>query len=379
MEQKPKRLSRIDLLRGWFLVIVIVDHLGRYPGIFDAFTGRGLLWSSAAEGFFFLSGMMVGLIYGRKKLAEKFITITTKLWSRAAKLYALCVATTMLYTTIALLLAGHPGLKGGGVGSETFSHALNLALHLQFTYGWADFLQFYAVFMVLAPLAVWLLRKQLWPLVLATSLYFWWYSAGNMYFSWQLLFFGGTVYGFYMQAIERRFLELGTIWQKLVAGVVVGLATLSYAASSVLLFGKLFLAARPGLSSFIHVSPDSIQNINNVIGRYFDKAALPAERVGVFLLWFFALYLIVSRYETQISRVLGWLLVPLGRSSLSVYVAHSFIVFIVPMILMPSTSIVLNFFIDSVVIMGLWGLVAQRPWIARHIWQPVARLMPVSA
>lgn len=47
------RIHTIDILRGFFMFMIIVDHLELFPNGFDFLTGRGLLWMSAAEGFFF--------------------------------------------------------------------------------------------------------------------------------------------------------------------------------------------------------------------------------------------------------------------------------------------------------------------------------------
>ena len=69
-EQKLQRIDTIDIIRGYFLFVIIIDHLARFFGFFDLFTGGGRQWVSAAEGFFFISGMMIGLVRA-KKLKDK--------------------------------------------------------------------------------------------------------------------------------------------------------------------------------------------------------------------------------------------------------------------------------------------------------------------
>ena len=44
-----QRVVALDLLRGYFLFVMIIDHLGRFPGLFDLLTGRDKMWVSAAE------------------------------------------------------------------------------------------------------------------------------------------------------------------------------------------------------------------------------------------------------------------------------------------------------------------------------------------
>ena len=114
---KNTRLLTVDLLRGLFLCIIIVDHLARYPGFFEIFTGRGYLWVSAAEGFFFLSGWMIGMIRGRRNIEKKFNFILSKLFSRTLLLYSLTVVLTLTFTFIAYMNLGNEHLKSGLVSS----------------------------------------------------------------------------------------------------------------------------------------------------------------------------------------------------------------------------------------------------------------------
>ncbi len=57
-----KRIRAFDILRGYFLIVILINHIELYPSFFDFFTGRGRLLVSAAEGFFFMSGLLVGMV-----------------------------------------------------------------------------------------------------------------------------------------------------------------------------------------------------------------------------------------------------------------------------------------------------------------------------
>jgi hypothetical protein len=59
---KSKRILSLDLLRGFFLIVIMIDHVELYPNGWDFLTGKGRLWVSAAEGFFFMSGLLIGMI-----------------------------------------------------------------------------------------------------------------------------------------------------------------------------------------------------------------------------------------------------------------------------------------------------------------------------
>src|SRR5207237_1164743 len=93
---KTNRILAIDLIRGFFLLVIMVDHIELYPNGWDFFTGKGRLWVSAAEGFFFLSGLLIGMIYKRRlHLGMKFIF--RKMWRRALELYVAGVSLTFIF------------------------------------------------------------------------------------------------------------------------------------------------------------------------------------------------------------------------------------------------------------------------------------------
>src|SRR5438105_10501736 len=98
---KSKRIAALDIIRGFFLVVILINHIELYPSGFDYFTGRGRLFVSAAEGFFFMSGLLVGIVYKRRlHLGMKFITV--KMWRRALQLYIGSVILTLLFTAAAV-------------------------------------------------------------------------------------------------------------------------------------------------------------------------------------------------------------------------------------------------------------------------------------
>ena len=55
---------RIDLLRGFFVLAMIVDHVRGASPLY-LLTGSNRFFVSAAEGFILLSGLMAGFIYRR--------------------------------------------------------------------------------------------------------------------------------------------------------------------------------------------------------------------------------------------------------------------------------------------------------------------------
>ena len=52
---QPSRIITLDILRGYFILAIASVHLAYYPSLLGLFEGRGQLWVSEAEGFFFFA------------------------------------------------------------------------------------------------------------------------------------------------------------------------------------------------------------------------------------------------------------------------------------------------------------------------------------
>lgn len=337
------RIHTIDLLRGYFILVIIVDHLERFPSGFDALTGRGQLWVSAAEGFFFLSGMMIGLIRGRKDREKPLSDVAKTLAKRAAILYAWCVGLTLLFTWATL-----QGMLGDyvkpGLLDTAFADTLLQSLSLQYVYSWSDFLRYYAVYLLASIPAVWLLRRNLAWAIGLLSVVVWWGGGQSEFQNWQLLFFGGVVAGWYWSHI--------VLWAKRLPRIVkqlhYPLVMLTVLLSVVVEQGSIV----PGLSG--HVQP------------LFAKADMYVPRVLMFGLWFSALYRFVSSHEEWFHAKLGWLLETLGRNSLYCYILSGFLIFGVHALVPPGQPIYVNFGLTLMSLTLVW-LAAKREFLFRFI------------
>lgn len=319
---EKSRILTFDLLRGYFLFVIIIDHLLRSFNIWELFTGRGAQWISAAEGFFFVSGIMIGMVRGRSMIGQPITEVFKRCWRRAGTLYLWSVGLTALYCLIAVYLTGHPGLKPGYFDGSINNFLLK-TLSLQFSYGWADFLVFYTVYLFFAPFAIWALRNKLWQLVLALSLLVWAQTYSEMG-GWQIIFFIGVICGFYKDEIENFFLGLGVKTRRI-------LAFLIYLATAVTLSLSVFFTTlaeeygKPGSSGKLlgfNVADARDYSIE-VLRPHFDKISMQPARLILFFIWFCALYMLVKRFEASIAKYLGWFFLTLGQNSLYVYIISS--------------------------------------------------------
>lgn len=330
MKFGPVKLERIitfDILRGFFLVVIILNHLYYYPSGLEWLTGRGHLYVSSAEGFFVISGLMLGLVRGRK-LIDKPLRVASKLiLSRAFQLYAVFVVLTIGYTLIAWMIADQPGLKAGYAPIGTpITQLIWETISLQYMYGWIDFLRLYVIFMLATPLALWLLRRGWWYIVLAISGFIWTlfpddttYSQGFMLMpiSWQFVFYSGLVIGFHWPEIVNLWRRLAPTLRTAI-GASLAVAMVATALwSAALVYGDRLDIEQGSRWADMH---REIEYDN------FDKNRLPIPRLALGAVWFWALFWLVRRFEDWFKKWTGWLLIPFGQHSLYVYIVHSAIV-----------------------------------------------------
>lgn len=346
---KSRRILAFDLMRGFFLLVIMIDHIELYPNGFDFITGKGRLWVSAAEGFFFMSGLLIGMMY-RRRLAFGMRFIFKKMWARAAELYVVGVGLTLLFVCW-VVFTHHPPIKDALPVPFPWHHYIVEALLMRFTYGWADFLVRFAILMFIAPFVFYLVAKGKWWLAAAGIFIAWLFRGQGFTLAWQLVFNGGIIIGFYWQRIESAFRNIRRPKRRQIKAAVFAVAgaTLFVSYMSVYLLSLLFHMwgwnRLPGWGQ--HIAYDW-GNWNHDVWLYADKWTMGPVRIALFAFWFTALYWLVRRFESQLSLYSRGLLELLGRNSLMVYTIHSFIVFTFKMYLIPDqTNVLQNFLITG--------------------------------
>lgn len=83
------RITIFDGLRGYFLIMMMLSHINI---LFDANFVRiihfaSYSWIDAAFGFVFVSGITVGLVYGRRLIRDGFPAARSALWRRFFEIY----------------------------------------------------------------------------------------------------------------------------------------------------------------------------------------------------------------------------------------------------------------------------------------------------
>jgi hypothetical protein len=306
----------IDLLRGWCIFSMVVDHAaGERPSLLFGVTGNGPWPLTGAHGFVMLSGVVMGLLYVNVVAREGDRGALRKLAARAFKIYLVAVALGLFD-----LAWGFIPILGAGSASISLGNILGV---VTLTKGADDLMTFYVTLIVLAAPAILLLRRGYWWLVLGASVATWlvhqvnekWLNPPTVYFvpvaDWQLLFIAGLLIGYH----RKRLRELLAGRRGVIFNVV--LLTLFAVFLSIQLFVIYGAAEVPAwVSSF---AADAWQGYDH---------NPPAHMLALFT-YMLSFHRLTSWVWLPLSKLLGWFLIPLGQSALYVYTVHTVLVFYV--------------------------------------------------
>ncbi|HLH26013.1 MAG TPA: OpgC domain-containing protein [Chloroflexota bacterium] len=329
-----RRDLRLDFLRGFCAVAMIVDHIGG-PSWLYAVTGGNRFFTSAAEGFIFISGLVVGIAYRGLIARDGLGAALRRVLERAAQLYLLAVGLTLVFLPVSEAL-GLRWAQSVDLGDPAAFVVSVLTLHR--TYYVVDIPLLYALLLAVTPLVLILLSQGYTPVVLALSWALWaayqffpeqadvpWQIAGNYAFhfsAWQALFVTAIVMGYHRERLAAA-LRWVPRWPALiVSGLgVAGLIAIYRA-------GDAFWRMLP-------VDDPASLDVTDLVVALFGKGDLRPGRLLAFALVFVFAYLLVDRLWRPWNRLLGWLLLPLGQNALYAYAVHVVFVLLVGVLLPP--------------------------------------------
>src|SRR5438270_5115944 len=239
-----RRDLRVDLLRGFCIFAMVVDHFGGDSWLYSI-TGGNRFYVSAAEGFIFISGFIMGQAYRAKRDRSGLPSAMAEALRRARTLYLATVALTLIFSVLYLytditLWTG----RDFGLGIDSLQEIAVASLTLHYTYHGTDILAMYTLLLLVAPLVLLMLSVGEWYWVLIPSWLLWlayqvypeqasipWYIRHGENFplaAWQVLFITGHVLGFYRAALTAWLQRFRRVRVVLVAlGVAMTLALIS--------------------------------------------------------------------------------------------------------------------------------------------------------
>ncbi|HVK92671.1 MAG TPA: OpgC domain-containing protein [Mycoplana sp.] len=176
----PRRDTRIDVFRALALLTIFINHV---PGQFlEHLTHKNFGFSDSAEAFVLISGLSVGLAYGRKFAGSHRLAVSVQVLRRAFSLYVAHIMTSVV--TFAIFAGGalwfaRPDLLSEinlrAVVDHTEQGLLGMVL-LGHQFGYNNILSMYAVLLLMLPAMLWLHGRS--PLLLLVLSGLFWLGAG---------------------------------------------------------------------------------------------------------------------------------------------------------------------------------------------------------
>ena len=353
-----RRIFELDLLRGFFICVIILDHLQFWPSPLQYLTGQGRLWVSAAEGFFLISGLLIGYLRAYKGAKTPLRDLTKILLSRAAMLYIWCVIITFIAFALASLM------PGGGALLPKFpavEHITSLPVYIwnvlimNQASDWIYFLRLYAIMLAVTPVFLWLLRKGYWLVALGASVGI--YAASLLFelsdptLQWQVLFFGAALIGWKFEAIMGWL----RIRPRVRLGIIVGLIAVTL--STMVLSYFMVHGWKIVESTVTPITRESYVSIRGHVDPWFSNNPMMVSRLALSYVWFGGLLALFHILRKWLMKYAGWLLLTFGQGSLTAYCLQAIVLIpIVTFVPFSEANYWLNGIIGIVVILFIYAL-----------------------
>ena len=342
------RQWELDALRGLLLVLMTLTHM---PTGFSLPLGQPFGFVSAAEGFVFLSAVMVGRVYGAQLQRRGEIGMRTNVFGRVRRLYLCQIGLLLLaFTLIAWLGLRHH--QGGVTGLLEFYlarpwTAVVASGLLVYNPPLLDILPMYIVFMLITP---WLLAqgaRRGWAWLLCGSALLWLAEQWNA---------GELVHGLTASWNPVPYKDMGAFhwlaWQALwVTGLWLGSRREPLPRLPWWLVGPAVLYALLMLVWRHNVGQDPMPGVP-AVALLFDKWGLGPLRV----LNFVSLVVLLVTFGPWLARTLPrpGPLELLGRHSLAVFCAHV-VVALFTLAFFGSTEVLRPWTTDAVLLLGAFA------------------------
>lgn len=302
---EPRRDVALDLVRGLAMAILVVNHLHVTSPIEDVTSGL----VSAAEVLVLVSGVVAGMVFGRRWRTVGARETTSMLLRRAGTLYVASFVVVSLVGLLTLVPRAATDALTVTRGADTYAFegpadALWSLATLAATPWQFNILGFFVVVLAVTPLLLWALARGWWPIVAAASVGLYVLardhgltvlpSASERPFPlliWQLLFVGGLMLGWHRELVEAAVRSR----QRLLGCAVLALSAACAA---------VMLTAGPAFTA-----------------EHLDKDTLDPLRVLAMASFAAALYTGLRVAPAALERML----LPLGRNSFYVFIVQVFV------------------------------------------------------
>ena len=311
------------------MTCVIINH-SKLLSLLSWFSYERFWLVTAAEVFVVLSGVVLGMVYGRRLARDGWPAVVRGLGRRALLLYGVFVG-----VTVSVLVLAASGIDVRALAaSDGHTPAWFLAPHTMTASAWRDVLLMRAgpwAFEIIG-LYVWLvaaaipclliLHRAGWRALLAVSwvLYLWYrfephaltmagFESAFPLLAWQLLFVHGIAIGYHRNDISAFVARVPAITPRVAVLITAGFT--------------IFALCNPWTDgpTWLHLRVVSPEQFASLYGRYFTLSDLRVGRLLNLSIALPVVYLMLTRYWV-LARPFETVFVVLGQRSLGAFVLH---------------------------------------------------------
>jgi hypothetical protein len=372
-----KRDLRVDFIRGFVMLILIVVHIDIFS-LYNFIAWERLGAVTGAEGFVMLSGAILGLLSRTKMHETDGLGYTvSKQFGRAFLLYRTSLVVILSVAVINIFIDASAAMTFTTYAGKVYNLYPDFSLFTQYQdkiiakfvmlrYGPHQFqiLGLYVVFLLFSPFILWSLAKGQVKTVLVIS---WLIYLGNSGFptrptgaqfeyafpilSWQVLFVHGLVIGYYRN-------EIWNFFHSRKGAMVFGFILLMYLAFLFFTYNNPMSGKLPEYMRLHFIDPETFQRIYH---QYFRKNTLGLGRLLNDFAILFVSYALLSYFWKPINRVFGWFFIPIGQASLYVFILHVYACIVIANIAwFHNGDILVNTLAHSLVFLFMWLMVKYK-------------------
>ena len=370
-----KRDLRVDFIRGFVMLILIVVHIDIFSYYnFIAWERLGAV--TGAEGFVMLSGAILGLLSRMRMGNDSLGTTVSKQFGRAFLLYRTSLIVILSVAVLNIFVDASAAMTFKAYSGKVYNLYPDFALFSQYQdrilakfvllrYGPHQFqiLGLYVVLLMFSPFILWLFaKKQIMTVVTLSWLIYFANSGFNVrptgaqfeyafpVLSWQVLFVHGLAIGYYRNEIWNFFhSKKGAIAFAFVLAIYLVLLFFTY---------NNPLPKIPDYMKLHIIDPETFKSIYH---QYFRKNTLGLGRLVNDFAILFVSYALLSYFWKPINKVFGWFFIPIGQASLYVFILHVYACILIANIAwFQEGNILVNTLAHSLVFIFMWLMVKYK-------------------
>jgi hypothetical protein len=369
MKNPKERVIAIDYFRGLCILAVAINHSWAFSMPFTYIAGAGGFWTSAAEMFLLLSGLTFAVVRGDAVLTD-FKRVLKKTWRRAAIIYFVDISMVVVSLLIALSLVAH-NLPNDVLGTLPSHNGFRLMVDIftfSYSIGWATFLMYYSVLLLLAPFIMRALRTRFWITMPLFSILIFIASRHNaltnIYYTfgvWQTYFVAGLTIGRFRKSITAYLASLKPSTFNYMRTAVLSLTAAMMSVSILLNYniyhyvavltdqGWLPVKLKGAYMHFLTTKP--------IFDNLFMNIRTGSLRPVMALLVFTSAYLIYQKHKEAILYKTGSFMITMGHNTMAVFAAQAIAIPAIAALGLPK-NLWMNALSTSFLILLMW-VVAQ--------------------